>query len=255
MKRSRIKTAVQALLRPAVLALYPRRCVCCGRLIDESEWLCLVCYRKIERTDAEKRCLSCGQEKSRCVCKSRAFYFKSVIAPFYHTGLARRALYAYKLGARRHYAAFFAGEMAKSVRMEYAGLRFDGVCFVPTSARSLRRRGFDQAAELAYRTAELLGLPVCADILCCRRDGEEQHTLSAKERLSAARKRYSFENRADGLRLLLVDDIMTTGSTLDACAHQLLLAGAESVCCVTALIARAREAKKNPTAVEKSRHS
>lgn len=240
-----VSKAVNALLLPIKLALYPRRCICCGRSISEGSRLCPYCFKHFERVAFEKRCLSCGQEKKYCQCRYRAHYFESVIAPFYNTGLARKTLYDYKLTPHPHFAEYFAAEMACSVKREYAGISFDAICFVPTSYRAKAKRGFDQARELAEHIGKILNIPVLNGALRRYPGGSGQHGLSLKERDKAAKKRYFCSVEFNGGSYLLVDDIATSCSTLDACAHCLLRAGANEVRCVTALISDGRKNKKS----------
>lgn len=251
----KIKTAFEKLLVPIKLALYPRKCICCGKTIAEESRLCAFCARHFERVDPKKRCLHCGQEKRDCECKYRAHYFEGLIAPFYNTGLARKTLYAYKLSSRQHYAEYFAAEMARSVKEEYKGVEFGGICYVPTAYRAKVKRGFDQSRLLAEKISDILGIPVIYGVVCRRPGGTGQHNLSLKERDIAAKKRYYCAGRLTAEKILLIDDIATTCSTLDACAHQLLIAGVGQVYCVTALISdgRIRRKKKADTIEKKAR--
>lgn len=234
------KNIFEALLLPVKLALYPRKCICCGRAVNESSRLCPYCASHFERINPEKRCIRCGKEKRNCECGARTHYFESIIAPFYNSGLARYTLYTYKLSPKPHYAEYFAAEMAHSVKLEYSDIQFDAICYVPTSYRSKMKRGFDQAKELAEQLGRILNLPVLHGLLRRYPGGSGQHGLSLEQRDNAAKKRYYCSGRADAKKLLLVDDIATTCSTLDACTHRLLRAGAYEVHCITALISDGR---------------
>jgi len=221
-------------------ALYPKQCVCCTALIEPDEELCDDCLRNIERIDAAKRCGKCGLEKKDCVCKLYVFHFEGCVAPFYNEGLARRGLYSYKLNNRQHYGMFFAREMAKTVLSEYNGIDFDAVCFVPSSLKSLGTKGFNHSRELARIVSELLKLPLIDNVLVRKNMFFAQHKRSRKKRFSEVRKIYSYKQeesyRLKNKTVLLVDDIKTTGATLDECSRQLLFAGADKVYCVTAII-------------------
>ncbi len=221
-------------------ALYPKQCVCCSALIEPEEELCDNCIRNIERVDSLKRCLKCGLEKKECSCRLYVFHFEGCVAPFYNDGLAKRGLYNYKLNSRRHYGMFFAREMAKTVLSEYNGIAFDAVCFVPSSVKSLGTKGFNHSRELARITADLLGLPLIENVLVRKNIFFAQHKQSRKTRFSAVRKIYGYKEeesfKVKNKTVLLVDDIKTTGATLDECARQLLFAGACKVYCVTAVV-------------------
>lgn len=214
---------------------FPNTCLCCDRMIRHDELICPICAAHLERMDAAKRCLACGLPKTRCQCRGYAYHFAAVIAPFYNIGLARRAVYRYKFHRRKRNARFLSAEMAKAVQKEYADIPFSGVAFVPTSRKHIFLRGFDQAERLAERTAKQLGLPFLADALVHLPGGKTQHKLSREERFRSVRGFYKGGMPLSG-NVLLADDIKTTGATLDECARQLLLAGADKVYCVTAAI-------------------
>ena len=107
---------------------------------------------------------------------------------------------------------------------------YDCIVPVPISAERLRARGYDQSLLLAEALADKTGLP-CRSLLRKVRDNRTQHRLTAKERAENVRGAYACEDAA-GLRVLLVDDIVTTGATARECAVQLYRTGAASVQCV-----------------------
>lgn len=238
--KTKIKTAVVRLhsiiIEPIKLALYPNKCICCGRLLPEGKTLCELCHHHIERVNLNKRCKVCGFEKQFCRCKYNVYHFEGVVAPFYNAGLAQKALYNYKLFLKKQYSRYFAAKMVQCVKRELSDREFDAVCYVPTAHNTIRYKGFDHAGLLAEQIGELLNIPVYSDVLFRKKGGRKQHTLSQKERYKNVRGRYGFNRRVDNKNILLVDDILTTGATLDECSRQLLFAGAESVYCVTALI-------------------
>ncbi|MBE6728206.1 MAG: ComF family protein [Ruminococcaceae bacterium] len=231
-----LKKLFNTFFDPAKQSIYPNKCICCGRFLNEGENLCELCAHWIERINRQKRCLVCGLEKQRCRCKYNAYHFAGVVAPFYNAGIAKRAFYKYKLIPKKHYALYFASEMVKTIKSELADIKFDAVCYVPTAIKTVRYKGFDHAGILAHKIGETLNLPVLDDVIIRKKGGKKQHTLSSKERFKNVRGRYGIDKRISGMKILLVDDILTTGATLDECSRQLLFAGAQSVYCVTALI-------------------
>ena len=90
-----------------------------------------------------------------------------------------------------------------------------------------------------------LNIPYLKDILFCKKAGKLQHKSTIKERLTNVDGKYDFAYRIDGAKVLLMDDIRTTGATLDECAKMLLYAGAQSVFCVTALTTKIKAKKEN----------
>ncbi len=226
---------LQTVKRAFMQTFYPQRCVCCGKLIEEDEKICIFCRRWIERVNTEKRCLRCGYEKKNCKCGQYTFHFERIIAPFYNIGLAQRGFYRLKFQNHPSFAVYFAEEMARCIREEYYGFVFSGICYVPTSRRHLYQRGFDQSEELARELSKILKLPLYTQALIHCIGGKTQHKLDKQARFEAIRGQYKTGMRLSG-RILLVDDIMTTGATLDECARELLFAGADEVDCVTVLI-------------------
>jgi ComF family protein len=109
----------------------------------------------------------------------------------------------------------------------------DAVVPVPLSVTGLRNRGFNQSLLLAKAFSDRKKIPLVMDgLLKCRETGP-QIGLSAKERAKNLRGAFSSPGRFDGMRVLLVDDVMTTGSTANECAKQLLNAGADDVSVLT----------------------
>lgn len=239
-------------LRPKNLLLdgiFPKQCVCCNEIIDEDEELCDDCIRNIERIDSTKRCKRCGLEKKNCECYKYVYHFEECIAPFFNEGIARRGMYAFKFKRRAHYATYFADEMAKSVRSQWGNIKFDAVCYVPSTAYSFLRRGFNQTYLLAEKLSDLLEIPLLKDSLYGKSKFRFQHTLTRDKRFQAVRDKYFFNpersGELKGKTVLLVDDIKTTGATLDECARQLLFSGANTVYAVCALITDVHNKPKN----------
>ena len=113
------------------------------------------------------------------------------------------------------------------------GEELDGVTWVPMSPQKLRRRGYNQSELLAKAVAKELGLPAW-DLLEQVRETDTQHNLTRAQRADNVRGAYRAKGAALGKRVLLVDDIVTTGATLRACAQGLYGAGAQKVCAVCA---------------------
>lgn len=216
-------------------AFFPNTCASCGEVTEQGEPLCDFCREMLVRCDPIKRCIRCGKDKKSCECKYRIFRFDGCIAPFINKQPAKTALYSFKFRRRLSNADYFAEQMALCVKNEYRDISFDAVTFVPMHRLRFLKRGFNQSRVLAEKTADILCLPV-EDTLICLKSGKRQHDLFGKDRLQNVKGRYSAKLSAKGKTLLLVDDIRTTGATLDECAKQLFLAGADSVYCVTALI-------------------
>lgn len=225
-------------------ALFPNKCISCGCIINREESLCDYCYSKIERVDHFKVCKRCGLPKKACECKNRVFHFSGLTAPFYSEDVAKAAMYRFKFKKLSFCAKFFAYEMAKAVKNSYFDISFDGIVYVPMPNIKKLKRGFNQSEELAKMLSKILGITLYKDVLSAKYNPEQQHDMPLKERFKNIKGLYSFNKKVTGKTILLVDDIKTTGATIDECAKQLLLAGANDVYCVTGLLSKPKERKK-----------
>jgi predicted amidophosphoribosyltransferase len=147
-----------------------------------------------------------------------------VVAPWEHAGPARGLVLDLKLGARRWAAEPMAAGMCAAAAR--AVLRGGVVTWVPAPRRSIRVRGYDHAEVLARRVATGLGLPLGRRLRRTRRAGD-QAALTAAERRSNLAGAFVAGPCSGGV--ILVDDVVTTGATAEACARALLIAGAEGV--------------------------
>lgn len=212
-------------------AIYPNKCICCSEIIGEGSNICDKCNDGIERNNFNDMCLECGLEKDSCVCKFNVYRFDKLVCVFKNIGLARTAYYGYKFGKKQHYVHFFANEMCNAVNLLYSDIKFDYVCSVPSASRF----SYDHCGYLAERVSDLIKVPYKNDILTCTRRTKRQHLSTIKERLKNVENKYKYNYRIQNANVLLVDDIKTTGATLDECAKTLLYAGANHVYCVVAL--------------------
>lgn len=226
---------MKALINLIKEAFFPMTCAACGEVTEGGEPLCDFCREMLKPFNPIKRCVRCGNEESDCECKYRVFHFDGLIAPFKNKDTARLGVYSFKFRRKMSNADYFAKQMAFCVKNEYRDIRFDAVTFVPMHKRRFLKRGFNQSRVLAEKIADALALPL-EDTLVALKAGKRQHDLFGKERVQNVKGRYKAKGILRGKTLLLVDDIKTTGATLDECAKQLYLRGADSVYCVTALI-------------------
>ena len=115
--------------------------------------------------------------------------------------------------------------------------RADGIVPVPLSIKRLRERGFNQSLLIARVVSKMTGIPLFMDTLVKKKDTLPQIGLSAKERLLNLKNAFTVEENIRDRRLLLIDDVMTTGATVRECSKQLIKAGAKEV--IVLILARA----------------
>ncbi len=221
-----------------ITAFFPNMCASCRAIIDEGEFLCDYCYSMLEVPKGEKICSKCGCVKYLCQCKNRKFYFDFVTSPYYNVTVAQNAMYSLKFGRNIPVARFFAERMSIAVKQNFFDTSFDFVAFVPMTPSSKRARGFNQSEVLARQIAEILQLPLKSDLLYSRRKKRPQHKTPLKKRFANVKDNYKSNASINGKTILLVDDIKTTGATLNECSKALKKAGAKKVYCVTGLISK-----------------
>lgn len=234
------------ILNEILKLLFPNRCLGCGEIIEEDEFICEYCFEMLERVSSDKLCFKCGCHKRDCDCRRLVYSFDGIAAPFHYEGIARRVMYSFKFRKKLYYGRFFAENMALAFKQSFPDIRFDLICFVPMYSASERKRGYNQSKILAGNVSEILGIKLLDNALHCLKKKRSQHKTPLKERFDNVRGIYYTDLRMTGQTVLLIDDIKTTGATLNECASVLLKAGAGRVYCLTALTTKKRKkGKKN----------
>lgn len=214
-----------------ISTIYPKKCICCGEIIDEDKYLCEFCDKNIERINLDNFCFECGYEKNECVCKYNVYRFNGVISIFKNIEYAKKAYYSYKFGRKQHYAKFFAKKISDAINKYYKEISFDCICYVP----SYKKYQYNHSRYIAEEISKETNIPFIDDLLVCVKKVKKQHKSTIKERLNNVEGKYFAGKHLDGKCVLLIDDIKTTGATLDECTRMLLFAGADSVYCATVL--------------------
>ncbi len=209
--------------------IYPPRCPVCGRVSEEG--ICGRCRKELIPIKGDY-CLKCGkpleteQEEYCPDCMRRAHAFDAARAVFSYQGDLRKSLYRLKYEGKKEYGRVFGVEMAR-----YLGpwIRQRGITLivpVPLHLARQRERGYNQAAIPARELGRLLGIPVDEKLLCRDKPTSPQKMLSTAERRANLSGAFSLRGEIrPGERILLIDDIYTTGSTADAAASCLKKGG------------------------------
>ena len=205
---------------------YPERCVGCGR--RSSDVLCRECFETLPRVGSPV-CGRCGLPTAFATfvcegCKIVDFGFESARAPLRYEGVGKEIVHALKYRGYKKVV----GKLAVPLILQVLGdERFDAVVPVPLHRSRLRKRGFNQAELLARGVAEKINAAV-SDTLKVVRSTRDQVELSAAQRRANVAGAYTAGGPVRG-KVLLIDDVFTTGATMSACAATLTGAGAREV--------------------------
>lgn len=240
-------------------AMYPEDITCdvCGaELVAETRYtLCAECLGKMPFIKGHV-CLGCGvainDEADYCLrCQRRQFALGRNISPVIYKGVARELIYALKFGGKKYLAGLM-GKMMSDAYLEF-GADAEIVAAVPMTEKERKKRGFNQSELLADEVGKRLGMPVLP-ALSKIRETAPQKELSGKEREENPKGCFAaaFGEYLAGRRVLLIDDVFTTGATANECARVLLAAGARSVDSLTFAVTE-QPAKNEPGAHDGSR--
>lgn len=211
--------------------LYPPKCVFCDVLLQEGEdYFCRSCGEKVPMAEDDK------------ICRTGT-YFDRCVAPLHYDGMVRDSFLDYKFHEKTWRAAIYAAFLEPYVRKEFPQL--DVVTWVPLGRRSQKDRGFDQSELLAKELAKRLNLP-CEKMLEKIHDTQQQSRLQMpEERRANVLGAYELKKNVsvEGRRILVVDDVITTGSTIDECCRVLSAAGAPEIHCAVLAQAVGKVAK------------
>lgn len=225
-------------------SIVTKKCRYCGKIISLNNLLCDSCEKDLPVING-KKCNYCGAEKKRCNCKSHRMKYDGLTSPFYYEKGVKEAILQLKFSEKDYLAYTLAQDMTNSVSKDYDNISFDFVSYVPFSARQKMTRAYNQSELLAEHLSAFLNLPL-KNVLVKIFDTGIQHSLKANNRTGNVAGAYDVKSSADvnGQTILLVDDIKTTGTTLNECAKVLKINGAEKVFCVTAALSGRKVKKK-----------
>lgn len=216
--------------------LFPRRCPICDRVlpvipVSQKQRICPECLSALSYL-REPFCLKCGKPIAReaseyCEdCTRKKHFFLAGRSVFVYRGRMKDAMYRFKYSGRREYAEFFAEEAVRCRKKWLSRVEPEVIVPVPMYAAKKRRRGYNQAEDFARALGKRIGTPVRTDLITRVRNTAPMKGLSEKERRQNMKHAFSVDGaklRSTGAkRILLVDDIYTTGSTIDAMARALL---------------------------------
>ncbi len=209
--------------------IFPPKCVFCRRVMEE-DGVCDKCKATLPRRSSKES----GES---------VMFVDGVYSYFHYEGDVRNALIRYKFGGLSKYSVDFAVYLEECIKECLLG-QYDIISWVPLSKRRLRSRGYDQARLLAEEVSKRLGVQPVRTLIKSRDTAPQSRQPDISKRMANILGAYdtaSFD--PTGKRIVLIDDIFTTGSTVSECARVLKTAGADKVYIVT--VAKTRQRKKN----------
>ncbi len=208
--------------------LFPPKCVFCGKVLGKGEkGVCARCKDSLPYAEGAQ-------------CRKKGEFFSECVAPLFYEGDVRESILRFKFKGATGYASEYGKILADCIRDTLAD-RYDIITWTPVSSRRKKDRGYDQAMLLACAAALELD-DVAVETLKKHTDVPAQSATGSYEKRKANISGVYCVPDPEliaGKRVLVIDDIVTTGATLSECARTLLTAGAEDVVC--AALARDRE--------------
>lgn len=215
--------------------LFPRRCPICDDIVDRGIQICPECRKRITWI-SEPACKKCGKplEEEReeyCFdCNRKKHYFIQGKALWLYRGEVKNSLYRFKYQNRREYAVVYGAEAAAKYGAFIKRMGIQAIVPVPLHKKRQRLRGYNQAQLVAEVLGEYLQIPVIPDLINRKINTKPQKNLSDTQRKNNLQKAFKIEKSIVQLDyILIVDDIYTTGSTIDGVAYELYRQGARHI--------------------------
>jgi len=218
---------------------FPKTCPICEEILERNQEICEKCERSLCYV-REPKCKKCGKPfepkesgseiREYCAdCIKRTHTYEFGMAVFQYSSGLRESIYRFKYHNQRTYAGFYGKAMARYAK-QIRELGIQVLIPVPISRKRKTARGYNQAELMAQALGKELNLPVDSYSLVREKNTLPQKELNEQERRNNLKNAFKIaENVIKYKKVLLVDDIYTTGSTIDACSAVLKQAGVEKV--------------------------
>lgn len=226
--------------------VYPPVCAICGS--PEENLLCTTCMGQLEKIQ-QPCCLLCGAPVSAPVadcyeCRNRGFFFEKARAYGLYEGKLGEMIKKFKFKGIRELHGVLASFIHQTYQECFENERFDFLESVPLSKKRLRERGFNQSELLAKSLSLRTGIPLSGALVKMRETPDQTRVDSYEERQGNVKDAFAVKDGdvMRGKSILLIDDVYTTGATVNECAAALKRGGAYQVCVLTL----ARSVKNGP---------
>lgn len=228
-----------AIIYKGVEIIYPLTCPICmevlDKKIDNKIYVCDKCKKKLSYIESP-RCLKCGKpvdntEVEFCYDCSRVKHiYTQGVGVWAYTHEIKNSIYQFKYHNKREYGEFYGIELKNHYGSIINNWDADVLIPVPLHKSKLRKRGYNQAEIIARSIGKLMDIPVDSDMLTRKKKTLAQKELNDKERQKNLENAFLIsEDVVKYKKVILVDDIYTTGTTIDECAKILIDAGVNKV--------------------------
>lgn len=203
------------------------RCPACGS--GSATGLCTGC--RADLAHVERPCAHCGLPLPGSVCPRQGtdWALDAVVAPLEYVEPLDEYIQALKFAGRRYLGRALGELLVEAVRTSPASSNVEVIVPVPLHRQRFLQRGYNQAVEIARPVAAALRIDLYLAGIRRQRATTAQAQLAASKRRANLRRAFSVDRNLNGLHVAIVDDVITTGATVNSLAHELLLAGASSV--------------------------
>lgn len=222
--------------------LYPLRCpVCHDIAVPRGQRVCKACRKQLKPA-AGPRCFRCSRpldksEQEYCRnCRNKSYHYDRGIGIFTYGTVLQKSLIKLKYENRQEYGTFYGEFAASYAREQIFDWKIEVLMPIPLHWKRMEKRGYNQAEIIARAAGKKLNLPVDTTVLKRVINTKPQKELSEKERKENLKNAFEVRGKMKYKKILLIDDIYTTGSTINAAAGILKKAGAENIYFLTIAI-------------------
>ncbi|MCX7872699.1 MAG: ComF family protein [Verrucomicrobiae bacterium] len=225
--------------------VYPDICQICGkrRATKSESYICRECCKDVKRI-VSPVCKVCGRHFEGNItveftcekCQNEKTYYNIARSAVKYNGTILKALCAYKYNRAMWFEPFLASMLIEKAKEEIDAENWDCIVPVPLHFARKNERGFNQAERLSLRLSQALNIPMNVSILKRVKYTETQTALERRKRGENVKNAFTLKKKSlniNNLRVILVDDVMTTGATVNECAKTLRKGGASAVFVLT----------------------
>ena len=220
--------------------MYPNRCPCCDIHIKWNEFLCEKCKNVILIEDGIL-CPFCGKSHNDCICNEDDMKYDEAIVLSWYEEEAKKGIIEAKLSENCNFMKYAGYEIGKRILENEQWNMADAIVPVPMSKNDFLLRGVNPAECIAREISSVTHIPLYKNWLKKKNGGQKQHMLSRDERAENVKQFYTEKHNLNGYTVILCDDILTTGSTMNRCAELLKSNGVKTVIAALAATTKRKE--------------